>query len=116
MAAALLALLLAATPEGADPAVMKRLEPAFNGVITSTYKDGRQGKLNLSRDGSYRYRGRTNKQSSGTWDIKDEGTICLHQKKPIGIGKYCTPIPRGKTWRAKAVGGEMVTLRVVGRG
>ncbi len=108
------ALLLTAAPEGASLAVMETLEPAFKGVITSTYKDGRQGKLNLSRDGTYRYRGRTNKASSGVWDVKDDSTICLHQKKPIGIGKYCTPIPNGKTWRAKAVGGEMVTLRVVG--
>ena len=112
----LIAALLAASPEGATPEVMKRLQPAFDGVITSTYKDGRQGKLHLSRDGAYRYRGRTNKASSGTWDIKGGSTICLHQKKPIGIGSYCTPIPKGRSWRAKAAGGEMVTLRVVGRG
>lgn len=106
--------LFAAAPDGATPEVLSKLAPAFKGTITSTYEDGRQGKLNLASDGTYRYRGRSNKASSGVWDVKDGSTICLHQKKPIGVGKYCTPIPNGKTWRAKAVGGEMVTLRVVG--
>lgn len=58
--------------------------------------------------------GRARKVSSGTWALRGENTICLRQRRPIPVGRYCTPIPNGRSWRAKAVGGEMVTLRVVG--
>ncbi len=112
-----LALMLAATPEAASPEALKRLAPAFSGTIVSTYDDGRKGKLNLAKDGTYRYRGRSNKESGGVWDLKGADTICLHQKRPVPIGSYCTAIPKGKTWTAKAQGGERITLRVVsGRG
>ena len=117
MPALALALLLAAAPADRSDGAAARLQPAFSGTIVSTYEDGRKGRLNLSRDGTYRYRGRGGKPSSGTWDLKAGNTICLHQKKPIGIGSYCTAIPHGRTWTAKAQGGERITLRVVpGRG
>lgn len=113
MAALALVLALAAAEADAPPEVMKRLEPAFGGTIVSVYDDGRKGHLNLSPDGSYKYRGRRGSPSDGIWKVKGE-TICLYQKHPIGMGHYCTPIPHGKSWRTKAVGGEMVTVHVEG--
>ncbi len=106
------ALALAAVAPAVPPEVEARLEPAFGGTLVSTYDDGRQGHLNLARDGTYAYRGRRNTPSSGVWDVKG-GTVCLHQRRPIPIGGYCTPLPNGTTWRTKAVGGEMVTVRLV---
>ena len=110
-----LALVLAASTPKVPPEVLEKMEPAFKGALVSTYDDGRKGRLNLSRDGTYRYRGRKNDPSSGVWNIKGN-TICLHQRRPIPIGSYCTPIPNGTSWRTKAAGGEMVTVRVVGGG
>ena len=117
MFSAVFALALAASPE-ASPGVLKKLEPAFKGTIVSTYEDGRKGRLNLSRDGTYRYRGRTNVASGGVWTAKGDDRICLKQKTPKSIPfSYCTAIPHGRTWKAKAAGGEPITLRVVsGRG
>ena len=38
----------------------------------------------------------------------------MKQRRPTFIPfSYCTPIPNGKTWKAKAAGGEPVTLHVV---
>lgn len=112
-----LVLALAAADAEVSPEVMRRLEPAFQGTIVSVYDDGRKGHLNLSRDGTYRYRGRRNTPSDGIWKVRDDDTICLYQKHPIGIGHYCTPIPNGTSWRTKAAGGGMVTVHVEsGRG
>ena len=111
-----LALLLAAADPKVPPEVMAKLEPAFSGTLVSTYDDGRQGHLNLARDGAYTYRGRRNTPSSGVWDVKG-ATVCLHQHRPVPIGSYCTPLPNGTSWRTKAAGGETVTVRLVsGRG
>ena len=112
MTLAALALMLAAAGPAVTPEVMTKLEPAFGGTLVSTYDDGRQGHLNLARDGTYAYRGRRNTPSSGVWDVKGD-TVCLHQRRPVPIGSYCTPLPNGTTWRTKAVGGEMVTVRLV---
>lgn len=113
--ALLLALAAAADPK-LSPEVTAKLEPAFSGTLVSTYDDGRHGRLNLARDGTYRYRGRRDTPSSGVWEVRG-GTVCLHQKRPVPIGSYCTPIPDGPSWRTKAAGGEMVTVRVApGRG
>lgn len=112
MLAPALALLLAAAEAKPPPEVMKRLGPVFEGTLVSTYDDGRRGHLNLARDGTYRYRGRRDTPSSGVWDVKGE-TVCLHQRRPVPFGSYCTPIPNGTSWRTKAVGGEMVTVRLV---
>ena len=112
MPALALVLALAASDPKVPPEVMARLEPAFGGTLVSTYDDGRQGHLNLARDGTYAYRGRRNTPSSGVWDVKGD-TVCLHQRRPVPIGSYCTPLPNGTTWRTKAVGGEMVTVRLV---
>ena len=107
-----LVLVLAAAASKVPPEVLEKMEPAFAGTLVSTYDDGRRGHLNLSRDGTYRYRGRKNDPSSGVWDVKGQ-TVCLHQRRPIPIGSYCTPLPNGTSWRTKAAGGEMVTVRVV---
>ena len=107
-----LALALAAADPRVPPEVMAKLAPAFEGTLVSTYDDGRHGHLNLARDGTYRYRGRRDTPSSGVWDVKGE-TVCLHQRRPVPFGSYCTPIPNGTSWRTKAVGGEMVTVRLV---
>ena len=113
MLAASLALALSASPDVAA-AVTQKLAPAFSGTIISTYDDGRHGRLNLAKDGTYRYRGRSNAPSSGVWTVKSESTICLKQKQPKSIPfSYCTPIPSGKTWKAKAAGGERITLHLV---
>ena len=112
MTLAALALMLAAAGPAVPPEVAARLAPAFGGTLVSTYDDGRQGHLNLARDGTYAYRGRRNTPSSGVWDVKGE-TVCLHQRRPVPIGSYCTPLPNGTTWRTKAAGGEMVTVRLV---
>ena len=106
-----LVLALAASDPKVPPETMRKLEPAFDGTLVSTYDDGRKGHLNLARDGTYRYRGRKDDPSSGVWNVKGE-TVCLHQRRPIPIGSYCTPIPNGTSWRTKAAGGEMVTVRV----
>ncbi len=106
-----LALLLAAAGPKVPPEVMTKLEPAFGGTLVSTYDDGRHGHLNLARDGTYAYRGRRDTPSSGVWDVKGQ-TVCLHQRRPVPIGSYCTPLPNGTSWRTKAAGGEMVTVRL----
>ena len=116
----LLAALLAGAPaasdktEAGDGAVTAKLQQAFKGTIVSTYADGRKGHLLLSADHTYRYTGRTGTKSGGTWALNDDkDKICMKQKRPTAIPfGYCTPIPSGKTWKAKAAGGEPVTLSI----
>ena len=115
----LAALLAGASPttktDAGDAPVMAKLEQAFKGTIVSTYEDGRHGHLLLSADHTYRYTGRSGVKSGGTWALNDDkDKICMKQKQPRSIPfGYCTPIPNGKTWKAKAAGGEPVTLHVV---
>ena len=88
------------------------LEPAFKGTITSTYPDGRTAKLWLNADGTYRGQGRRGKPSSGKWTLKGS-QICLKQQKPFGAPmSYCTAVPNGTTWSAKAVTGEPIKLKL----
>ena len=108
-----IALVLALAAADVPASVKDKLQPAFDGTIVSVYDDGRKGHLNLSSDGTYKYRGRRNDPSDGVWKVSGSN-ICLYQKHPIPIGHYCTPIPHGKTWRTKAAGGEMVTVHVEG--
>lgn len=113
MRALLIALCLAslAMPALADPP--GPLEPAFKGTIISTYPDGRQAKLWLNRDGSYRAEGRRHDPSGGHWKLKGE-KICLSQSRPFPAPfRFCTPLPHGEVWIAKAVTGEIVQARVV---
>ena len=104
-----------AKPADPEAAVMARLAPAFHGTIVSTYPDGATGRLLVNRDKTYRYTGRAGKKSGGTWGLNGEKTeICLKQRQPIFIPLgYCTPIPQGRTWTAKAVDGQMVRLHLM---
>jgi hypothetical protein len=96
------------------------LAPAFKNTVVSTYPDGRQAKLWLSSDGTYRAQGRKGDASDGTWKLKGD-QICMKQKHPFSppIG-YCTAIPSGgvgSTWAAKSVFGDPLKVRLVaGRG
>jgi len=94
------------------------LAPAFKGTIVSTYPDGRQGKLWLSEDGSYKAAGRRGDLSSGHWKVKGD-KVCLSQAHPIPAPfAFCTPKPTSTVWTAKAVSGEPIKVKVVkgGRG
>lgn len=96
----------------AGPAAPAVLEPAFTGTIVSTYPDGRTAMLWLDADGGYRAVGRRRKPSSGVWTLKGE-RVCLKQTKPIGAPfGYCTPLPSGTNWTARAVTGETVKVRL----
>jgi hypothetical protein len=105
--------LLAAPPALAATAAV--LEPAFSNTIVSTYPDGRQAKLWLNADGSYRAQGRRGKPSSGVWTLKGE-KLCLKQRKPVpGPFSYCTPVKRGGVgtrWTGKAVTGEKINIEL----
>ncbi|HEX2559290.1 hypothetical protein [Phenylobacterium sp.] len=92
------------------------LQPAFKNTIVSTYPDGRQAKLWLNPDGTYRATGRRGKPSSGRWTLKGE-QICMKQQRPFSAPmSYCTPVHRGgvgTTWTGKAVTGEPIRISVV---
>ena len=108
----------ALSPGGA--AADSRVQAAFGNTIVSTYPDGRQAKLWLEPDGTYRGAGRRGKPSSGRWNIKGE-QICLRQSRPFPAPKsYCTPLVSGgvgTSWAGKAVTGEPVKLELApGRG
>lgn len=108
-AAALSATAVAAAAPSTDPA----FKAAFTGTIVSTYPDGRQAKLWLSPDGSYKAEGRKHDPSSGHWKIKGD-KVCLKQSSPIPAPfSFCTPKPAAKEWRAKAYTGEPITVRLV---
>jgi hypothetical protein len=111
LAAALAASAIAAP----EPPV--RLRKAFGATILSTYPDGRTARLWLQPDGDYTAAGRRGDPSSGHWRISKD-RICLKQKKPWSPPfSYCTPLPSGETWSAKAVTGEQIQVRIVpGRG
>jgi hypothetical protein len=92
------------------------LEAAFHNTIVSTYPDGRQARLWLNKDGSYRAQGRRHDPSNGTWDVKGD-QICLHQKTPATVPiAYCTAIPSGEVgsqWSAKSVFGDPLRVQLV---
>lgn len=93
--------------------VPAELGKAFGNTVVSTYPDGRTALLWLKRDGTYDAKGRRRTPSSGTWALKG-GKICLKQLKPMRAPfSYCTPLPSGETWKAKAVTGEPITVKVV---
>ena len=111
-------LALAALPAFAQAAAggAPDVSVAFGNTIVSTYPDGRTGHLWLKKNGAYDYAGRRNTPSSGTWALRG-GKICLKQKKPVGSPfTYCTTAPNdgvGTSWKAKAVTGEALTVKVV---
>lgn len=113
---ALLTLALAAPlPAAAQSAAAKpNVSAAFGNTVVSTYPDGRKGHLWINADGTYTATGRRKKPSSGVWTVKG-AKICLKQKKPSPAPfSYCTTAPAsGKSWTAKAVTGERITVQVV---
>lgn len=110
--ATLAAGLVLATAAAAAPTPAE-LGKAFGNTVVSTYPDGRTGLLWLKRDGTYDAKGRRRTPSSGTWTLKG-GKVCLKQLKPMRAPfNYCTPLPSGDTWRAKAVTGEPIMVRIV---
>ncbi|HEY9219738.1 MAG TPA: hypothetical protein VIO94_16945 [Phenylobacterium sp.] len=111
------ALALGAGPQvSAASASPELLEPAFSNTIVSTYPDGRQAKLWLNRDGSFRAQGRRGQPSSGQWALKGE-QICLKQKKPFPAPMtYCTGVKTGgvgTSWGGRAVTGEAIKISVI---
>ncbi|MBP8246580.1 MAG: hypothetical protein KAX56_06905 [Phenylobacterium sp.] len=89
------------------------LARAFGNTVVSTYPDGRTALLWLRTDGSYDAKGRRRTSSSGKWSLRGE-RVCLKQAKPRAVPfSYCTALPSGQSWRAKAVTGEPITVRIV---
>lgn len=112
-AALALALALTIPPAALAAPPPSRLAPAFGATILSTYPDGRTARLWLARDGTYRGEGRRRTPSSGTWKVKGE-KMCLKQIKPIRAPfAFCTPLPAGRRWTAKAVTGEPIVVQLV---
>ena len=86
---------------------------AFGNTIVSTYPDGRKARLWLQPGGYYTAMGRRGDRSAGRWRLKGD-KLCLKQSRPIPVWfSYCTAIPSGKTWTAKAVTGEPIVVRLV---
>lgn len=113
---ALAGLALAVPAAAQAPRIDPRVEPAFGNTIVSTYRDGRQGKLWLERNGSYRGLGRTGRTSIGTWRV--EGSrICMRQRRPIPVPfSYCTAIVPGgigTRWSGEAPDGEPIQIQLV---
>ncbi|MGZ9099559.1 MAG: hypothetical protein ACXW3O_07645, partial [Brevundimonas sp.] len=48
------------------------LEPAFGNTIVSTHPDGRQARLWLSADHTFRAQGRRGNRSSGVWRVRGD--------------------------------------------
>jgi hypothetical protein len=105
------ALMIPETSAAASP-----VEQAFGATVVSTYPDGRTGLLWLNKDGTYTAKGRRRTDSSGKWSLKG-GKVCLKQAKPMAAPMtYCTTIPSNagaSSWRAKAVTGEPITVKIV---
>jgi hypothetical protein len=90
-----------------------RVQRAFGNTVVSTYPDGRTGLLWLKADGTYTAKGRHRTPSSGTWSVKGE-RMCLKQLKPMHAPfSYCTALPTGTSWSAKAVTGEPIKVKIV---
>ena len=104
---------LTAGAANADPSLVNK---AFGNTIVSTYPDGRTAELWLKPDGSYTAQGRKHDPSRGHWRLKGD-RLCLSQVRPVPSPfTYCTAIPSSgmaRSWPAKAVTGERITVRLV---
>jgi hypothetical protein len=107
---ALLLMLGASAPAGP-------LQRAFGNTIVSTYPDGRTAELWLEPSGDYKAMGRKHDPSSGHWKLSGD-KLCLKQSRPFPAPfSFCTPLPVGESWTAKAVTGEAIRVRLLkGRG
>lgn len=95
-----------------DAAAASPLDRAFGNTVVSTYPDGRTALLWLKADGGYTAKGRRRTPSSGTWSLKG-GKVCLKQIKPMRAPfSYCTALPSGESWSAKAVTGEPIRVKI----
>ncbi len=106
------------TVAGASSAMAESsgLEPAFGNTIVSTHPDGRQARLWLNADHTFRAQGRRGNRSSGGWRIRGN-QLCLTQRRPIPIPiPYCHSFQRrsvGQRWNDTAVNGDAVTNQIV---
>ncbi|HEX5379830.1 MAG TPA: hypothetical protein VFW47_14735 [Phenylobacterium sp.] len=113
MTLAALAAGIALATTAATAPIPAELGKAFGNTVVSTYPDRRTALLWLKRDGTYDAKGRHRTPSSGTWTLKGD-RVCLKQLKPVRAPfRYCTPLPSGSTWTAKAVTGERIRVRIV---
>ncbi len=104
---------LAAAPMAALAGDASPVARAFGNTVLSTYPDGRTALLWLKRDGTYTAKGRRRTPSSGSWSLKAD-KVCLKQAKPSAVPfRYCTALPSGESWKAKAVTGEPITVKIV---
>jgi len=104
---------LAAAPMAALASEPSPLASAFGNTVVSTYPDGRTALVWLKKDGTYTGKGRRRTPSSGTWSLRG-GKVCLKQSRPVPAPfSYCTELPASESWKARAVTGEHVTMKVV---
>ena len=115
--AGLLALPMAAVAAEPGASAPPEVRQAFGNTILSTYPDGRTARLWLQPSGDYTAMGRRGDRSRGRWRTSGD-KLCLRQSRPIPAPfSYCTAIPSGRSWTAKAVTGERIVVRLVeGRG
>lgn len=110
-----LLILAAAGPSTASAPSAAEMEQAFANTIVSTYPDGREAKLWLERDGSYRAQGRRGDPSSGRWSLRVD-KLCLKQSRPFPVPfSYCSPRVQaalGSSWAGKAITGEKVRIEL----
>lgn len=104
---------LAAAPLAVLAAEPSPLARAFGNTVVSTYPDGRTALVWLRKDGTYSGETRRRTPTSGTWSLK-AGKVCLKQSRPVAVPfSYCTELPATESWKARAVTGEPVTMKVV---
>lgn len=113
-----MALAAALVIAGASPATAQStgLEGAFGNTIVSTHPDGRQARLWLGADHTFRAQGRRGNRSSGVWRVRGD-RLCLTQRRPIPIPiPYCHGFQRhsvGDRWTDTASNGDAVTNRIL---
>ena len=107
------AAVLAAATTAHAAAPPQELQQAFGNTIVSTYPDGRTAELWLEPSGDYKAMGRKRDPSSGHWKLAGD-KLCLKQSRPFPAPfSFCTPLPSGDSWTAKAVTGEALRVKLV---
>lgn len=97
-------------PQGNGP------EAAFGNTIVSTHPDGRQARLWLIADHTFRAQGRRGNRASGVWRVRGD-RLCLTQRRPLSIPfPYCHSLPDhsvGERWTDRASNGDAVVNQIV---